>query len=145
MLKADTARQWHYWRTDYRCQRPAVSCSGCGQHYAPHQSAGVMTFLGNNLVSCGNCEKPKPREKVDTPRPVERPEGIYPIPKKCVGRDVACRYIDRFDGRTHREPTAIDDYEVLLVNRHNKVIAKISSLDTFPKPVDPSLNDDIPF
>ena len=79
------------------------------------------------------------------PRPFERPQGIYPMPKRAVGRDVACRYIVRFDGHTYREPTAIDDYEVLLVNRHNEVIARISSLDTFPKPVDTSDFDDIPF
>ena len=133
-----TARQWHFWRTDYRCQRPAVTCSGCGHHYQPHQSAGVMTFIGNNLVSCGNCE---PKEK-SKPKPASR---VFPIPNKVVGRDVACRYIIRYDGRTFWHQTDVDVAEVYLKNKHDEVIAKIGSFDKFPKPIDTSDFDDIPY
>ena len=136
MLRATRARQWHHWRNDYRCDRPPVTCRGCGRHYPPHESANVMTFFGNALVSCSECDKPKPKPE---------PPIFSGRVRHSVGRDVACRYIVRFDGRTHREITAIDDYEVYLVNRHNEVIAIVSSFDTFPKAVDTEIFDDIPF
>ena len=136
MLRATRARQWHHWRTDYRCDRPPVECRGCGRHYPPHESANVMTFVGFNLVHCSNC---------DTPKAKTTPPVIFPIPKRTIGRDVVCRYIVRFDGTTFWQQTDVDDGDVYLRNKHGKVIAKVSQFDTFPKPFDPSLIDDIPF
>ena len=136
MLRATRARQWHNWRTDYRCDRPPVECRGCGRHYPPHESANVMTFVGFNLVHCSNC---------DTPKAKPTPPVIFPIPKKTVGRDVACRYIVRYDGSTFWHQTDFDDADVYLQDHFGKVIARVSPFDTFPKPVDTSEFDDIPF
>ena len=132
-----TRRQWQFWREDYRCSRPPVRCRGCGRHYEPHQHAPVMTFVGFNLVHCSNCDKPK----VEKPKP----QAVFPIPPKCVGRDVACRYIVRYDGRTFWHQTDFDEADVYLQDREGNVIAKVSAFDTFPKPVDTNEFDDIPF
>ena len=140
MLRATRARQWHHWRTDYRCDRPPVTCRGCGRHYEPHQNATVMTFSGFDRVTCSDCSEPK-KEKSKPPQP----PVIFPIPKKTVGRDVACRYIVRCDGRTFWHQTDFDVADVYLQDREGNVIAKVSALDTFPKPVDTSEFDDIPF
>ena len=137
MLRATRARQWHNWRTDYRCSRPPVTCRGCGRHYEPHQNTAVMTFVGFNLVHCSNCDAPK-AEKPKTPI-------IFPKPKKCIGRDVACRYIVRFHGSTFWYQTDIDTAEVYLRNAFGDVIAKVGTFDSFPKPVDEIVFDDMPF
>ena len=131
-----TTRQWLNWQSDYRCSRPPVECRGCGRHYEPHQDAAVMTFSGNSLIHCSNCDKPKAKPT---------PPVIFPIPKKTVGRDVACRYIVRYDGRTFWHQTDIDDAEVYLRNAFGVVIAKVGAFDKFPKPVDEIVFDDMPF
>ena len=152
-MRSATRRQWRFWRDDYRCTRPPVSCRGCGRHYPQHVSAAVMIFSGYTLVSCSNCSKPKPKkplrsvaELIQRQR-LKQKRPIFPYPKvyKRTYRDVACRYLQRYGGRTHREQTAIDDFEVYLVNPNNVAIATISSLDRFPKPIEDVVCDDIPF
>lgn len=93
----------------------------------------LIEKIGAHLVACTNCEKPKPKPLV------------FPIPKKVVGRDVACRYIVRFHGRTFWHQTDVDVAEVYLQNVKGDVIAKVSSFDRFPKPVANSEFEDIPF
>ena len=65
-MDRETRLQWYDYFTDYRCQRPPVQCGGCGRHYEPNQHAGVMIYSGYELVSCGNCEKPKVDDKTSS-------------------------------------------------------------------------------
>ena len=139
--------------TTYLCG--SQRCCTCG---SVRGSRGIGEFLIHDndtetLINCSDCwrEKPKPHPKVDAHnqargmRPFCAP--IFPLQRiiKSTYRDVACRYLERHGGRTYREETAIDDYEVYLVNCHNVVVARISWRDRFPKPVDTSDFDDIPF
>ena len=139
MLKTTRSRQWQHWQSDYRCDHPPVICRGCGRHYPQHVSVAVMTFSGNALVSCSDCSEPK-AEKPNLKTPV-----VFSIPNKVIGRDVACRYIVRYDGRTFWHQTDVDVADVYLQDREGNVIAKVSQFDTFPKPLDTTEFDDIPF
>ena len=112
-----------------------------------------MTFSGNALISCSNCPKPKAEKPLRSVAALiqhqrlkqKRPICPYPKVYKRTYRDVACRYLQQYGGRTYREQTAIDDFEVYLVNPNNIAIATISSLDRFPKPIADVVCDDIPF
>lgn len=124
MLAELTAR--HSW------EAPLISCKGCGRQYSERDWGAVFKVrIGDHLESCTYCDKPKPQPR------------IFPIPKKVVGRDVACRYIIRFDGSTFWHQTDVDVAEVYLQDREGNVIAKVSQFDTFPKTE--SIFDDIPF
>ena len=115
-------------------EAPFVSCKGCAREYAQKESgAALIEQIGAYLVACTNCDKPEP-----TPR-------IFAIPNKVIGRDVACRYIVRYDGRTFWHQTDVDDAEVYLQDRKGNVIARVSPFDRFPKPLDATEFDDIPF
>ena len=48
---------WRFWKEDYRCERPAVSCEGCDTFYPSGQSAAQMMFDGFRLVSCSECRR----------------------------------------------------------------------------------------
>ena len=113
--------------TTYLCG--SQRCCTCGS------VRGIGEFLNDALVNCSDCHLAQ-----------SKPPGVFPIPKKVVGRDVACRYIIRYDGRTFWHQTDVDVAEVYLKNKHNdEVIAKVGSFDKFPKPIDTSDFDDIPF
>ena len=62
-----------------------------------------------------------------------------------VGRDVALRYILRFNGSTFARKTDFDNFEVLLKNPIGVVIATVSMLDTFEKPAAETEVFDIPY
>ena len=132
-----TRADWINWNKDYFCRRPPVTCEGCGRHYGWDECAAVMHYENFKLIHCSDCDKPK----VEKPKP----QPVFPIPQKCVGRDVACRYIVRYDGKTFWHQTDADAGEIYLQDREGNVIAKVSAFDTFPKPVDTSEFDDIPF
>ena len=120
--------------TRHRFEAPLVKCRGCGRQYSHKDWVTVLIErIGAHLVACTNCRKPKPKP------------FIFPIPNKTVGRDVAIRYIIRYDGRTFWHQTDVDEAEVYLQNKHGTVIAKVSQFDTFPKPVEKSVFDDMPF
>lgn len=55
--RKETAQDWHAWRTDYWCQRPAVTCENCGTHYPRGKDEGNATYIGYALKSCGACNQ----------------------------------------------------------------------------------------
>ena len=55
---------WRFWREDYRCERPAVSCEGCDTFYPRGQSATQMKFDGFRLVFCSECRRRNEIQKV---------------------------------------------------------------------------------
>ena len=120
--------------TTYLCR--SERCCTCG---SVRTSRGVGEFVNDQLVNCSDCHK----TKIEKPKvPIFRyPRRFY----KWAYRDVACRYLQIFGGRTHREITAIDDFEIYLVDRNDEVIAKVSPFDRFPKPLETTDFDDIPF
>lgn len=48
---------WQAWRQDYRCERPAVTCDGCGTHYPRGKDTGNATYIGYALKSCEACHR----------------------------------------------------------------------------------------
>lgn len=64
---------------------------------------------------------------------------------RIVHRDVACRYLQRFGGRTFAVQTEIDDCEVYLKNANGEIIAVLSYLDKYPKPPADSGFADMPY
>ena len=124
--------QWRAWREDYRSERPAVNCDGCGTHYPRGKDTGNATYIGYALKSCGECERRKRNRKAHfQARLMQSHKGI-----RKIGRDVAIRYMERYGGETFVVQTAIDEKEIYLRNAFGLTIASISIFDTFPKPVE---------
>ena len=67
------------------------------------------------------------------------------INPRSVFRDVACRYIQRFGGSTFMIQTDVDDADIYLRNADGFAIATVSAFDRFPKTIDDTELDDIPF
>ena len=133
--------QWRAWREDYRSERPAVTCDGCGTHYPQGTDEGNATYIGYSLKSCGACKrtrKEQSRHDHFHARSVVGNNGI-----RVIHRDVACRYIERFGGSTFSVQTEIDDCEIYLQNALGQTIATVSMFDKFPKP--PAILDDLPY
>ena len=139
-----TERDWHAWRTDYRCQRPAVTCEGCGRHYQRGEDEGNATFIGYALKSCGDChrhnaiKRQSARVVLKLHRHIEARRNTPKDSKgiKDIHRDTAFRYIQRFDGSTFAVPTAEDDADIYLRNAFGLTIAKVLPTDKYPKPVE---------
>ena len=62
------------------------------------------------------------------------PKEAKPI--RDIHRDIACRYIQRFDGSTFAVPTAADDADIYLRNALGLTIAKVMPTDRYPKPAE---------
>ena len=135
--------QWLAWRDDYRCTRPAVTCEACGTHYKAGQDTGNATYIGYALKSCGNChrqnelKRASARVMLKIHRHIEArrntPKGSQKTIKD-IHRDIAMRYITRFDGSTFAVPIAEDDAEIYLRNAFGLTIAKVMPTDKYPKP-----------
>ena len=145
-----TAEQWRAWRDDYRSERPAVTCDGCGTHYPRGKDEGNATYIGYSLKSCGACHRDNELKRADA-RVVLKlhrhisarkntPKESKPIRE--IHRDTACRYISRFDGSTFTVQTAPDDADIYLRNAFGLTIAKVMPTDRYPKPVE---IHDLPF
>lgn len=53
-----------------------------------------------------------------------------------IHRDVAVRYLQRFDGQTFAVQTSVDTAEIYLENAKGSVIGKVLYTDKYPKPPD---------
>ena len=91
------------------------------------------SYSNGVLVACKHC------------KPADEPEILFPHVYKRVFRDVACRYIQRFGGSTFAIQTDADDAEIYLRDRFGEVIATVSLLDQFPKPLAESVFADMPY
>jgi len=144
---------WRAWREDYRCDRPAVTCEGCGTHYPRGKDEGNATYIGYALKSCGAChrenaiKRQSARVTLKLHRHITETRKNTPKdarkPIRDIHRDIACRYIARFDGSTFAVPTAPDDADIYLRNTYGLTIAKVLPTDRYPKPVE--VFDDIPY
>ena len=147
-----TREQWHAWRTDYRCERPAVTCENCGKHYPRGKDEGNATYIGYALKTCGNCyrenelKRASARETVLTlHRHLEARRNTVKEARKPIReihRDIACRYIQRFDGSTFLVPTAPDDADIYLRNAFGLTIAKVMPTERYPAPTHRDCNRD---
>ena len=136
-----TREQWHAWRTDYCCERPAVTCQSCGMHYPRGKDEGNATYIGYTLQTCGNChrenelKRSSARAVLTLHRHLQaRQNGVKEArkPIKETHRDIACRYIARFDGSTFAVPTAPDNADIYLRNAFGLTIAKVMPTDRYP-------------
>ena len=57
-----------------------------------------------------------------------------PKTKRTIYRDVAMRYIIRFEGKSDAVQTDADACDVFLKNRYGQIIGQVSAFDRFPKP-----------
>ena len=139
------AEQWLAWRDDYRSERPAVTCEGCGTHYPRGKDEGNATYIGFSLKSCGACHRENEIKRQSarvvlklhrhiTETRKNTPKGSKPI--RDIHRDIAARYITRFHGSTFAVPTAEDDADIYLRNIFGLTIAKVMPTDRYPKPVE---------
>ena len=141
---------WRFWREDYRCERPAVSCEGCDTFYPSGQSATQMTFDGFRLVSCSECRRreiQKVSQRMQARLAQHLAQRANPPPKntRTIYRDVAMRYIIRFEGKTDAVQTDADACDVFLKNRYGQIIGQVSAFDRFPKPPPAESVADMPY
>ena len=135
---------WRAWREDYRSERPAVTCEGCGTHYPRGKDEGNATYIGYSLKTCGACHRENELKRASARVSLKlhrhitarknTPKGSQPI--KEVHRDTAARYITRFDGSTFAVPTAEDNAEIYLRNAYGLTIAKVMPTDRYPHPAE---------
>ena len=104
--------------------RSSFSCP-CGAVYPRHFARRVASTNGKPIF-CEACK-------------------VVDHPTRIVHRDVACRYVIRFGGRTFSEQTGIDTCVVYLRSELGVIVGRVSMFDKFPKPVDESIFDDMPF
>ena len=102
------------------------------------------------IVSCSKCVRRKAIAEVSERIRQRLNQHIAtrinkPITKRTIYRDVAVRYLTRFDGNTETIQTEIDDCEVVLKDRRGKIIGQVSMLDRYPKPPADSQFADMPF
>ena len=151
--KCESCRRdkWHAWRTDYRCQRPDVVCDGCDTFYPSEKSEATMVFDGFRLVSCSVCYRQREIRKV-TARirdllnsHIATRANPHPAHQRTIYRDVAIRYLTRFNGNTQTIQTHIDNCEVVLKNRYGSIIGQVSMFDKFPKPPPAESVADMPY
>lgn len=146
-----TRDAWRMWREDYRCERPPITCDGCGTHYPRGKDEGNATYIGYALKTCGNCYRENEIKRASaravltlhrhiTARRSTIKEARKPF--RHIHRDVACRYISRFHGETFAVPTAPDDADIYLMNNFGLTIAKVLPTDRYPADVEVS---DLPF
>ena len=134
---------WRAWREDYRSERPAVTCEGCGTHYPRgNQDTGNATYIGYALKTCGACHRHNELKRASARNLLKLHRHISARQNtkdgaiiKEVHRDIACRYIQRFDGSTFAVQTAADDAIIYLRNAFGLTIATVKPTDKFPKPV----------
>lgn len=145
-----TRQDWKAYRDDYRCTRSAVTCEGCGTHYPRGKDEGNATYIGYALKTCGNCERLKRYAEIRkvTARISKRIDNwiaTRDAGNRKVHRDIACRYIERYQGETFAVQTEIDDCKIYLRNANGKTIAEVLSTDRYPKL--PSVTDfhEIPY
>ena len=141
-----TAEDWLAWRDDNRSERPAVTCEGCGTHYPRgNQDTGNATYIGYSLKTCGACyrhnelKRASARVVLKIHRHIEARRNIAKDarkPIKEIHRDIAARYITRFDGSTFAVQTDVDDADIYLRNAFGLTIAKVLATDRYPKPVE---------
>lgn len=144
--------QWRAWREDYRCTRPAVTCESCGAHYKRGEDEGNATYIGYALKSCGAChrdnelKRASARVMLKLHRHIQarkQKEGMKPIRE--IHRDVAVRYLERYEGHTFSVQTEIDDCDIYLCNAFSLAIAKVLPTDKYPTPPSDEVFDDIPY
>lgn len=66
-------------------------------------------------------------------------DDVQPVPKvvkkpakhRLIPRDVACRYLQIYGGKTQRIPTAIDDMKVVLIDADGDERGQVSSFDGY--------------
>ena len=95
--------------------------------------------VNGQIVSCSRCVRRKAIAEVSERMHQRLKNHIaaranQPITKRTIYRDVAVRYLTRFDGNTETIQTEIDDCEVVLKNRYGSIIGQVSMFDKFPKP-----------
>ena len=143
-------KQWFAWRDDYRCARPNVSCEGCDTFYPSGQSATQMKFDGFRLVFCSECrrreiQKVSQRMQARLEQHLATRANEPPNAKRTIYRDVALRYIIRFEGKTEAVQTDADACDVFLKNRYGQIIGQVSAFDKFPKPPPAESVADMPY
>ena len=134
---------WRAWRDDYRCTRPAVSCDGCGTHYPRGTETGNATYIGYALKTCGECHRHNEIKRLSARVVLRLHRHITARtqtvkeskPIKEIHRDIACRYISRFDGSTFAVPISENQADIYLRNAFGLTIARVSMFDRYPKPV----------
>lgn len=140
-------QQWRAWREDYRSSRPAVTCENCDTHYPRGVDEGNATYHGYRLVECGNCKRKAAIRKArnNVALKLWRHINKHRNDNRTVYRDVACRYIRRFEGKTYALQTDVDACEIYLENAEGRIIGRVSMLDKYPKPPPAETFDDMPF
>ena len=143
-----TREAWKMYREDYRCTRPAVTCEGCGTHYPRGKETGTATYIGYALKTCGECHR-RQREIQKVTARIRRRLDTWQSTRDAgnrkIHRDIAIRYLERFQGETYAVQTEIDDCKIFLRNAEGKTLAEVLSTDRYPKL--PSVADfhDIPY
>ena len=136
-----TREAWRFWRDDYRCERPAVTCENCGTHYPRGKDTGNATYIGYALKTCGNCyrenelKRASARAVLTLHRHIEARRNTVKEARKPIReihRDIAVRYIRIFHGSTFIVPTAADDCIIYLRNAFGLTIAQVLATDKYP-------------
>ena len=101
-----------------------VSCSECRRREIQKVSQRMQTRLAQHLAQRAN-------------QPAKTKRTIY--------RDVAMRYIIRFEGKTDAVQTDADACDVFLKNRYGQIIGQVSAFDRFSKPPPAESVADMPY
>ena len=135
---------------DYRdAPHPRSYTCDCGNDV--HKTFDRQTrSVNGQIVSCSRCVRRKAIAEVSERIRQRLNQHIAtrtnkPITKRKIYRDVAVRYLTRFDGNTETIQTEIDDCEVVLKNRYGSIIGQISMFDKFPKPPAAESVADMPY
>ena len=148
-----TREDWQAYREDYRCARPAVTCDNCGTHYPCGKDEGNATYIGYALKTCGNChrenelKRASARAVLTLHRHIEARRNTVKEARKPIReihRDIAVRYIQRFNGSTFSVQTAADDCDIYLRNAFALTIAKVLATDKYPSDAETPVQD-LPF
>ena len=117
------------------------------------KDTGNSTYIGFALKTCGNChrenelKRASARAVLTLHRHIEARRNTVKEARKPIReihRDIAVRYIQRFNGSTFSVQTAADDCDIYLRNAFALTIAKVLATDKYPSDAETPVQD-LPF
>lgn len=128
-----------------------VTCE-CGREYH-HLSRKVNASRINGIANgCTECKPDRKEREIAKAASRCRLRLAQHIAKsrnggqaRTIHRDVAIRYLQRFDGQTFAVQTGADTAEIYLEDAKGSVIGKVLYTDKYPKPPPPEAFADMPY